>query len=123
MKAVYILITLTLMTVSFLLGCQSFPYAEDEKIENIVTTQWIDGKYGDAFYGIQVYIEPQDKVYSVKSTIWFGRGNDYFQDLGVIWTVKTPEEAVKRFGTISERNGIVMIGEHSITKKEIETHR
>jgi len=95
----------------------------DYNLDNLVAMQWVDGKYGKGFYGVQVWLEPEDEKYSVNGRVWIGRGNLYWQDLGKIGIANSPEEAVQTFGDILLDGPALKIGRYSIEKKLIEQHR
>jgi hypothetical protein len=90
---------------------------------------WGDSRqYGPAFYGAQVYYQPQNGGVAVKARVWIGRGNDYFQDLGVIGRASSPEDAVGKFGTVVFRDDGLHIGSPGhdavfVPRNELEAHR
>lgn len=95
-------------------------------IDNLITVKWGDSKYGKAFYGAEVYFIKEKKNYLVKAKIRIGRGNNYYHDCGVIGVVKSPEEAVEKYGEVTWTETGLHIGKkgtYFISRKEIESHR
>ncbi|MEY4918746.1 MAG: hypothetical protein RL616_2659 [Verrucomicrobiota bacterium] len=79
-------------------------------MNRLVVVSWGDGKYGPAFYGAYVYIEPITNGYSVQARVEIGRGSPYFQDCGELGKVQTDAEAVARWGMIEWRVDGLHIG-------------
>ncbi len=102
-------------------------YQYDEKVDQIVAMKWVDNKYGQAFYGVQVYLEPIPSGYEVKARVHIGRGYSYFHDCGRLGVVKTDSEAVSQWGSIEYRDDGLHIGEGSaeffLPKADLENHR
>jgi hypothetical protein len=48
--------------------------SETVEIDRVVM-DWGDGKYGNAFYGALVYLEPQSSGYAVRADVYIGRDN------------------------------------------------
>lgn len=98
-----------------------------DPIDSIVAVSWGDGKYGEAFYGAEVYLEKQEKDYSVKARIHVGRGNSMYHDCGEIGRASTPEEAVSKFGEIKwSPEGLTIGSDESsyfLARKRLESHR
>ena len=99
----------------------------ENPIDKSIAVSWGDGKYGKAFYGVEVYLEKAETDCVVKARIHIGHGNDYFHDCGEIGRVKNNVEAVDRFGIITWRPEGVKIGNGSnsyfIARRGFENHR
>jgi len=107
-----------------------FVHANDvtDAIQQVVTVSWGDGKYGKAFYGAEVYLEPAAAGYAVRGRIWIGRGNSYWHDLGVLGNVATSEEAVAKWGRVQWDETAVTIGPGDpmpfvMPRTRLESHR
>jgi hypothetical protein len=98
-----------------------------DNVEQIVAMRWGDGKYGQAFYGAQVYLQPSDGEYVVRARVHIGRGNGYFHDCGPIGRTKTAEEAVGKWSAIEFRDDGLHIGvgpdAYFLRRDELERHR
>lgn len=100
----------------------------DNRSERIIAIKWGDGKYGEAFYGAQVYLEPTPDGYSVRGLVYIGRGNGYINDLGEFGKVKSDIEAVKKFGNIEFKPDGLHIGDgiqdnYFLPREKLESHR
>jgi hypothetical protein len=99
----------------------------ETRLERIIAIKWGDGKYGPAFYGAHVYLEPAGGGYSVRACVYIGRGAQYFHDCGVLGTAKSDAEAVARWGAIDWRADGLRIGtgadEYFLPRAELENHR
>ena len=88
---------------------------------------WGDGKYGSAFYGAHVYLEPTSNGYSVQARVYIGRGNDYFHDCGELGTAQSDSEAVTKWGKIDWREDGLHIGnstnEFFLPRAKLESYR
>jgi hypothetical protein len=97
------------------------------RLDRVVAMSWGDGKYGPAFYGAHVYLEPTSGGYSVRARVEVGRGNGYFHDCGELGTARTDAEAVARWGTIEWRGDGLHIGsgtnESFLPRTTLESHR
>lgn len=95
--------------------------------EQVVAMRWGDGKYGRAFYGAQVYLQPTHGEYVVRARVHLGRGNGYFHDCGVIGKAKTAEEAVEKWSAIEFRDDGLHIGVgangYFLRRDVLERHR
>ena len=96
-------------------------------MDRVVAMSWGDGKYGAAFYGAQVYLEPQAIGYSVRAQVFLGRGNRCFHDCGELGSVATDAEAVARWGTIEWQAEGLQIGtgvdRYFLPRAQFENHR
>jgi len=97
------------------------------RLERVVAMSWDDGKYGSAFYGAHVYLEPVASGYSVRARVFIGRGNDYFHDCGELGRVATDADAVARWGRIEWREDGLHIGtgtnHYFLARAQLESHR
>lgn len=99
-----------------------------KEITRTVAIKWGDGKYGPAFYGAQVYLEPVGARYSVRGRVWIGPGSSYWHDCGVLGQVGSHEEAVEKWGTITWRPEGLSIGtggpdDYFLPRERVESHR
>jgi hypothetical protein len=92
------------------------------RIDRVVAFQWGDGKYGKAFYGAHVYLEPVSGGYSVRAAVHIG-GYDYLDDLGEIGKAATQTEAREKWGTIEFRPDGLHIGGYFLPRERMEDHR
>lgn len=115
------------LLVGFVVGWIQATTQSATRLERVVAVSWGDGKYGPAFYGAHVYLEPQNGGYSVRARVYIGRGNVYFHDCGELGTVQTDAEAVAQWGTIEWREDGLHIGSganhYFLARGEIESHR
>lgn len=103
-------------------------YAASKHLEKVVAMSWGDGKYGPAFYGAHVYLEPRPAGgFSVRARVYLGRGNDAFHDCGELGVVKTDAEAVAQWGKIDWREDGLRIGSgtnhYFLPRARLESHR
>ncbi len=102
-------------------------YEYEARIDQVVAMKWVDSKFGPAFYGVQVYLEPIPLGFDVMARVHIGRGNGYFHDCGRLGVVKTDIEAVSQWGMIDYRDDGLHIGEGSsaffLPKADLENHR
>ena len=84
---------------------------------------WGGGKYGKAFYGAQVYVEPAESRFKVRARILIGHGNNMFQDCGVLGEEESFEKAVEKWGQIEWRADGLHIGSYFAPQSQIEAHR
>jgi hypothetical protein len=111
-------------------GWASWTFFQDDTamVQRTVALSWGDGKYGPAFYGAWVYLEPDGGGFSVRGRVWIGPGNDYFHDCGELGRAATHEEAVRRWGTITWRPEGLSIGsgkpdDYFLPRAKLESHR
>ena len=113
--------------VAFGIGWISAAVHFARRVDRIVAMSWGDGRYGPAFYGAQVYLEPLDSGYSVRALVHIGRGNDMFHDFGEIGRAQSDADAVARWGTIDWREDGLHIGsgtnEYFLPRAKVESHR
>ena len=123
-----LVIALICLIIGYALGWISPRINGDEAVQRIVAMSWGDGRYGKAFYGAEVYLEPAANGYSVRGRVWIAHGGDYYHDLGQLGTVTTPAEAVARWGSIQWSDTGLTIGPGNpnpfvFTRAQLESHR
>ncbi len=94
-----------------------------DSMERIIAVKWGDGRYGKAFYGAYVFLEPSTDGWQVRSRVYLGRGNDSYHDCGVIGTAISDAEAVSRWGTIDWKDDGLHIGKYFLPRDRLEHHR
>ena len=131
MKTVYYILAILFSFLTVVSGsCMFFHNAESsEEIQNVVVFSWGDGKYGKAFYGAHVFLEPDENEegYTVYARVYIGRNHDYYHDCGALGHVKTDAEAVVKWGTIEWKEDGLYIGKgkdrYYLARSKIESHR
>ncbi|MEO6953259.1 MAG: hypothetical protein ABI321_15775 [Polyangia bacterium] len=93
------------------------------KQEATVAMAWGDGKYGPAFYGARVYEEPAQGGLAVFVTVAIGQGNGYEHDRVKLGTVATHAEAVAKYGHIDFRPDGLHVGDWTMPRDRLESHR
>lgn len=120
------------LILGFVSGLATANTSATVEIDRIVAMGWGDGKYGDAFYGALVYLEPQSSGYSVRANVYIGQGNigrgtSYIHDCGQLSTVKTHAEAVAQWGAIAWSEAGLRIGNSTsgyfLARDQLENHR
>lgn len=115
------------LLIGFIVGWLRASSVSATRLERVVAMSWGDGKFGPAFYGAHVYLEPASSGYSVRARVYVGRGNDYFHDCGELGTVQTDAEAVARWGAIDWREDGLHIGRGTnhfcLPRAKMESHR
>lgn len=123
----YIFISLAVAVVAFAAAWGLAALHFWKKVDNIVAMSWGDGKYGAAFYGARVYLDPKPAGYSVRAIVHIGRGNDIFHDCGELGTVTNDAEAVARWGQITWAEDGLHIGAgtnaYFLPRAKLESHR
>jgi hypothetical protein len=99
-----------------------------DKVHQIVAMSWGDGKYGPAFYGTEVYLNPIDEGFSVRGRVWIGRGNPMYHDIGELGVVQNAEDATKKWGDITWSDAGLTIGPgdpmpYFLSRQKLESHR
>lgn len=84
---------------------------------------WGDGKYGKAFYGAQVYVEPVGSRFTVRAQVHIGHGNSLYKDCGVLGTEDSLSEAVQKWGKIDWQPDGLHVGSYFLPRFQLETHR
>lgn len=98
---------------------------------NPIITQYIDGKYGEKFYGVEIYAIKNEELYDVYCKILIGPQTGfmkYYQDVGIIGSEDGIRNITKNYSDIkvSEIDGerILFIGENKIlSMTTLEKHR
>ena len=75
--------------LGFAAGCWLFSHDGSGHVGDMVTMAWGDGKYGESFYGAQVWVEPVGSRFTVRARVHIGHGNSLYQDSGVLSTEDT----------------------------------
>lgn len=92
-----------------------------------MAVSWGDGKFGPAFYGAYVYLEPVATGYVVRARVAIGRGNGYFHDCGELGRTASEAEAVAQWGKIEWHEDGLHIGNgtnhYFLKRTELENHR
>ena len=90
-----------------------------------IITQYIDGKYGEKFYGVELYAIENNEKYDVYCKILIGPQTGffrYYQDVGVIGNEDNLRHVTKNFSDIKikEIDGekFLFIGDKNIIKME-----
>lgn len=96
---------------------------EDYKSE-LIAVKHIDGKYGKAFYGVEVSGKDCGNRIEIYAKIHIGGvpGN-YIHDCGKIGTSKNWKNAKEEFGNISFDGSVLTIGTYAVKKEQYENHR
>ncbi len=120
------------LVIGFVSGWAVANTSETAEIDRVVAMGWGDGKYGDAFYGALVYVEPQSSGYSVRAKVYLGRdnigrGTSYIHDCGQLGTASTHAEAVAQWGAIAWSEAGLRIGNSAnnyfLARDQLENHR
>ena len=123
----FFIVGVVALLVGYLVGAVVEGNASRKELGRLVAVSWGDGKYGPAFYGAHVYLEPVTSGYSVRARVYVGRGNDYYHDCGELGTVQTDAEAVARWGTISWSEDGLRIGsstnQYFLARAKLESGR
>jgi len=123
----FLVIVMVTFLIGFTVGWFGMDSANALKLQQVVAMKWGDGRYGPAFYGAHVYLEPAGSGYSVRALVYIGRGNNYFHDCGELGVAQTDSEAVARWGNIDWRKDGLHIGsgadEYFLARAKLESHR
>src|SRR5207249_1864396 len=109
----YFAVALMTFIFGFVVGWWRAYSRNETDLNRVVAMSWGDGKYGPAFYGAHVYLEPQGSHFIVRARVHIGRSQGWFTDFhdcGILGTVATEEEAVAHWGTIQWRDDGLQIG-------------
>ena len=103
-------------------------FGEVQPADQTIAMKWGDGKYGQNFYGAQVYLIPAGAGYSVHARVFIGPGNNFFHDCAEIGRATSVQDALDHFGTITwEEKGLVIgdpeAGGYHLPRKVFELHR
>ena len=108
--------------LAFLIG---FYCGTDDYKSDLIAVKHIDGKYGKAFYGVEVWGKDIGNRIEIYARIHIG-GVDkfYYHDCGKIGIAKNWEDARAKFGDITFDGSYLSIGsDYYISKEEYEKHR
>ena len=97
----------------------------DDYKSELIAVKHIDGKYGKAFYGVEVFGKEVGNRIEIYARIHIG-GVDkfYYHDCGKIGIADNWQEAKEKFGNISVDGSHLSIGNtYSIKKEKYENHR
>lgn len=99
----------------------------EQLTHSLVAVSWGDGKYGKAFYGAYVQLQPVEGGYSVEAFVTIGRGNPTVHNCGELGRVATAEEAVAKWGKIDWQDDGLHIGTGTnaffLPRAKLESHR
>lgn len=99
----------------------------ESQLDRVIVMSWGDGRYGPAFYGAHVWLEPIENGYSVRARVLLGRGNRSFYDVGELGQTTTDEEAVARWGEVRWRDDGLQLGtgvdSYFLPRAILENHR
>ena len=111
-----------LVVLIFFLG---FYCGRDAYQSELIAVKHIDGKYGKAFYGVEVFGKDVGNRIDVYVRVHIG-GVDkfYYHDCGKIGIAFNWQDAKEKFGNISVDGSHLSIGNtYSIKKEKYENHR
>ena len=97
----------------------------DDYKSELIAVKHIDGKYGKAFYGVEVFGKNVGTRIEVYARVHIG-GVDraYYHDCGKIGIAFNWQDAKEKFGNISFDGSALSIGNtYSIKKEKYENHR
>ena len=102
-----------------------FYCGRDAYQSELIAVKHIDGKYGKAFYGVEVFGKDVGNRIEVYARVHIG-GVDkfYYHDCGQIGFAWNWQDAKEKFGNISVDGSHLSIGNtYSIKKEKYENHR
>lgn len=121
MKKIYIALpVLIAIIIAFLSG---WCHGISSYRSSLIAFRYIDGKYGKAFYGIEVYAKENKKHLEVHAKINIDLTGGYYYDCGKIGFASSFADAKKKFGNILFDGENINIGSYRISKSEYATHR
>ena len=109
--------------LGFAAGCWLFSHDRSGQVGDVVTMVWGDGKYGESFYGAQVWVEPVGSRFTVRARVHIGHGNSMYQDCGILGTEDTFPEAVRKWGKVDWQPDGLHIGSYFLPRAQMEAHR
>ena len=125
MKTKRILQYLGIMLFGVLAFFIGFYCGTDDYKSELIAVKHIDGKYGKAFYGVEVFgknVGPRIEVYARVHIGGVDRA--YYHDCGQIGFAWNWQEAKEKFGNITFDGSVLSIGNnYSIPKEKYENHR
>ncbi len=112
---------IALLAIPFFIGMY---YGQKDYTDTLLAVKYVDGRYGPAFYGVEVTGREEGSRVAVYAKISINALSDgYYHDCGRIGTAKSWPEARKRYGDIQWDGQGVSIGPYRIERKEYENHR
>jgi hypothetical protein len=126
------------LLVGFIVGWWQASNVSSTRLQQVVAMSWGNCRnetsfykqpvfFEPWFYGAHVYLEPMSSGYSVRARVYITRDCDYFHDCGELGVVRTPAEAVARWGAIDWREDGLHIGrgenQYFLPRAELEHHR
>ena len=97
----------------------------DDYKSDLIAVKHINGKYGKAFYGVEVFGKEVGNRIEIYARIHIG-GVDkfYYHDCGKIGIAFNWQDAKEKFGNVSFDGSLLSIGNtYSIKKEKYENHR
>lgn len=92
--------------------------------QSLIAVKYIDGKYGPAFYCIEVIGKEKNSIIEIYARIHIGPPADgYYHDCGMIGTAADWTEARQNFGNILCPENGISIGPYQLEHKQYENHR
>ena len=113
-----LLFAVTVFFIGFYCGMDAYQ-------SELIAVKHIDGKYGKAFYGVEVFGKDVGNRIVVSARVHIG-GIDraYYHDCGQIGFAWNWQEAKEKFGNIAFDGSVLSIGNsYSIPKGKYENHR
>ena len=112
------------IVLAFILFVGGMSFGKSRYTSSLIATKYIDGKYGRAFYCVEVTGREEDGWVKVYAKIHIGGLNaGYWHDCGKIGSAKGWPEARKRFGDIEPDEKGISIGLYRLEREEYENHR
>ena len=121
-SVLYCLGALVFAVLIFFIG---FYCGRDDYKSELIAVEHIDGKYGKAFYGVEVFGKDAGNRIEVYARVHIG-GVDraYYHDCGKIGFAWNWKDAKEKFGNITFDGSVLSIGStYSIPKEKYENHR
>lgn len=113
-----VLLAVLIFFVGFYCGTDNYK-------SDLIAVKHIDGKYGKAFYGVEVFGKDVGNKIEIYARIHIG-GIDrfYLHNCGKIGIAFSWQEAREKYGNISFDGTVLSIGNtYSIPKEKYESHR
>lgn len=112
---------IALLVISYFIGVH---YGENDYMNSLIAVKYVDGRYGTAFYGVEVTGQEEGDRVAVYAKIYVHALSDgQTHDCGRIGTAKSWPEARKQFGDIQWDGKGISIGPYRIERKQYENHR
>ncbi|MBR2427402.1 MAG: hypothetical protein IKB16_11765 [Lentisphaeria bacterium] len=102
-----------------------FYCGRDDYRSGLIAVKHIDGKYGKAFYGVEVFGKAAGNRIEVYARVHIGGvDRNYYHDCGKIGIAWNWQDAREKFGGITFDGSVLSIGStYSIPKEKYENHR